>query len=237
MSLNTSILLIEDNVKLANLITRYITPHGYTVEHKTNAADIDEIKEMTFDLILCDVMLPDGNGFALFPKLRAVCDAPIIFLTALTDVKDEIKGLELGAVDYVTKPVHPQLLLARIRANLREAPREYDCSTLAIGDSLVLDKTAETVTYQEQLLNFTHNEFELFWIYAQYKDRPLTREFIFNALMKREYDGLDRTIDARTMRLRKKLQSLAIPGLSIRTVWGKGYVLAYEPPVSVEHNL
>ena len=74
-------------------------------------------------------------------------------------------------------------------------------------------------------------------MYAEHRDQPLTREFIFNQLMQREYDGLDRTIDARTMRLRKKLIQLAIPGLSIRTVWGKGYVLSYEPSQSTETAL
>ena len=142
-----SILLIEDNVKLASLIERYITPHGFHFQHVMNVQELTELTDTQFDLIICDVMLPDGDGFRLFPKLRELSSSPIIYLTALSDVKDQIKGLELGASDYIVKPVDPQLLLARIKSNLRKQNVETSSNKIVIGDLLV-DKTSEIVSYQ-----------------------------------------------------------------------------------------
>ena len=223
-----SILLIEDNQKLAQLIERYISPHGFQFEHIQNAASLKKLSSgQRFDLIICDVMLPDSDGFNLYKFIREKSKAPLIYLTALSEPKDHVKGLELGAVDYIVKPISPQVLLARVKKciSLFSAKTQND-SLIAIGD-LVLDKQAERVTFSGSALSFTHHEFELLWVYAQHLNKPLTREFIFSKLMQREYDGLDRTIDARTMRLRKKLQQLDLPGIAIRTVWGKGYLLSY----------
>lgn len=224
-----SILLIEDNQKLAQLIERYISPHGFQFEHIQNAASLNKLSaQKRFDLIICDVMLPDTDGFNLYKFIREKSKAPLIYLTALSEPKDHVKGLELGAVDYIVKPISPQVLLARVKKCISLfSNTPEDDNVLTVGD-LTLNKQAETVSFANNLLSFTHHEFALLWIYAQHLNKPLTREYIFSQLMQREYDGLDRTIDARTMRLRKKLQQLDLPGFSIRTVWGKGYLLSFD---------
>ena len=232
MTKNINLLLIEDNVKLAQLIIRFTKIHNITVTHVQFASDLANINfGIDFDIVICDVMLPDDSGFNLIPAIQNITLAPVIFLTALSSAADHIQGLELGAVDYIVKPVEPSVLVARIKTALRITPSALDNekqsskkSPISIG-GLHLDQEAEIAIYDSETLPFTHNEFELLWVFAKNVNKLLTREFIFSQVMNREYNGLDRTIDARTMRLRKKLADLNLPGISIRTVWGKGYIL------------
>lgn len=227
----TKILLIEDNQRLASLIIQFVSVHGFELVHASSGKDVDALSvEDDFELIICDVMLPDTDGFSLYEKLAERISAPIIYLTALGDDEDHIKGLELGAIDYIVKPVEPTVLLARIRACLRKNQKVKSLDKIEI-DNLLVDKTSETVLVDNKTLDLTHHDFELFWIFAKNQGKPLTREFLFTAVLGREYNGLDRTVDSRTMRLRKKLKEFKIPGLSIRTVWGKGYLFTYSPPV------
>lgn len=225
--IDCNILLIEDDLPLAGLIQEYLDSQGYQITHIAKGLDVHTLpEENSYDLILCDVMLPDIDGFNLSNILEEKFLCPIIFLTALSDDEDQIKGLELGAIDYIVKPVEPNVLLARIRANLRKAQAHVSQDKIVISD-LVLDKKNKTVTLDGQLLDLTSQDFELFWIFAQNQGKLLSREFLFQAIIGREYNGLDRTVDARTSRLRSKLESFAIPGLIIRTVWGKGYLFTY----------
>lgn len=221
------ILLIEDDLPLAELIQEYLCAHGYQLTHIAKGMDVHQLTDNdTFDLILCDVMLPDIDGFNLKNTLEEKFLCPIIFLTALSDDEDQIKGLELGAIDYIVKPVEPNVLLARVRANLRKAQAHVSQDTISISD-LVLDKKNKTVTINNHPLDLTTQDFDLLWVFAQNQGNLLSREFLFQSIIGREYNGLDRTVDARTSRLRSKLESLGIPGLVIRTVWGKGYLFTY----------
>lgn len=228
-----NVLLIEDNLKLAELIKRFAKDKPFRFYHCQFAADLARIPtEERFDVIVCDVMLPDNNGFELFATLRAKFNLPVIFLTALTDISDQIKGLDLGAVDYIVKPVSPEILMAKIKVAARY--NQTDTAKPAVSNneiqlgSLLLKKGSETAHLKGEALPLTHHEFELLWAFATHVNQPLTREELFNQTMNREYNGLDRTIDARIMRLRKKVAELDLPGICIRTVWGKGYVLSFE---------
>ncbi len=225
--LDCKILLIEDDLPLAELIQEYLNSQGYAITHIAKGLDVHKITDSaSYDLILCDVMLPDIDGFNLKDVLEQKFVCPIIFLTALSDDEDQILGLELGAIDYIVKPVEPNVLLARIKANLRKTKAHSPQDNIVISD-LVLDKHNQVATVNNEPLDLTSQDFELLWIFAQNQGKLLSREFLFQAIIGREYNGLDRTVDARTSRLRSKLESFAIPGLIIRTVWGKGYLFTY----------
>ncbi|WP_371186196.1 response regulator transcription factor [Thalassotalea maritima] len=226
--LDCSLLLIEDDLPLADLICTFLQAHGCRVTHISKGLDVNKLaSHAQFDMVLCDVMLPDIDGFRLQPILKNKVNCPVIFLTAMGEDEHHIKGLELGAIDYIIKPVDPNVLVARIRSNLGKNQRVPTSNLLALTD-LVLDNRRKVVEYQGVALDLTGNDFDLLWIFAQHQGEPLSREFLFQAIVGREYNGLDRIIDARTMRLRKKITDFNIPGLSISTVWGKGYLFTYD---------
>jgi DNA-binding response OmpR family regulator len=149
----------------------------------------------------------------------------ILMLTARDDDIDQIIGLELGADDYVKKPVEPRLLLARIRALLRraDAPGVADCKRLVFG-GFNIDESARRVTLDDAPIELTTLEFDLLWALASAAGTVLTREVIFANLRGIEYDGLDRSIDLGISRLRAKLNDTANPPTKIKTVRGKGYL-------------
>ncbi|MDN3651830.1 response regulator transcription factor [Thalassotalea ponticola] len=224
---DSSILLIEDDIPLANLIKTYLESNRCSVTHIARGLDVKKLaNDRQFDLVVCDVMLPDIDGFRLQPILQKKLSCEVIFLTAINEDNSHIKGLELGAIDYIVKPVEPKVLLARIRANLRKSLPHVSLDMLKLGD-LVLDRKRKVIEYQGKPLELTDNDFDLMWIFSQHQGEPLSREFLFQAVVGREYNGLDRIIDARTMRLRKKISDFNIPGLSISTLWGKGYLFTY----------
>lgn len=223
------ILLIEDDLPLAELVCTYLTQEGYKLIHLDNAEDALVRRDNDdFDLIICDVMLPGLDGFSIFPQLAASYPCPIIFLTALDNHANQIHGLNLGACDYILKPVVPALLLARIQTNLRKLQPTTRRGQLKLHN-LLLDPNLQQVKLGDEGLSFTTKEFSLLWIFALHAGKVLSREFLFEQLVGREYDGLDRAIDLKISRLRKRLDELNVPGLAITTVHGKGYLFNYLP--------
>ncbi|MBI2380050.1 MAG: response regulator transcription factor [Gammaproteobacteria bacterium] len=220
------VLLIEDDVRLAELIARFLGEHGYLVDQAYNGSDaLRCVRLHAYDLVICDLMLPDTHGFHLMERIRLDINTPFLFLTAVDTKELQIKGFELGAVDFVIKPVDPDILLARIKSHMRQAGRvaSGDSHQLCFRD-FTLDKTTRECHTSGQVLRISEHEFALLWLLAKHPGTVLSRDFLFNYGANREYDGLDRTIDGRISRLRKKLD--AVPGCpyEVRTVWGKGYV-------------
>ena len=220
------ILLIEDDIPLAELTASYLQQQGFTVHHLSRAEQIATIALSShFDLIICDVMLPGSSGFEVCQDLLLRFNCPVIFLTALDEESQQIKGLELGASDYIVKPVRPALLLARINANLRKhaAVSQHE---IRLQD-LHLNRASHLLTVQQQQVKLTTKEVALLWIFASHNGQVLSREFLFKQLVGRQYNGLDRTIDVKISRLRAKLQSMQIKGLDISTQTGQGYLFHY----------
>ncbi|TKB47455.1 response regulator transcription factor [Thalassotalea mangrovi] len=222
-----TILLIEDDQPLAELVSDYLNDFEFRVTWADNGHDaLTQIKRQAFDLILCDIMLPDTNGFDLLPELSTQPHVPILFLTAMTDSSSQVKGLNAGAADYILKPVDPEVLLARIRANIRVVERRTQATTLTLGN-LYLDKATAQVTYYGKALDLTAQEFEIFWYFAQRGDDIINRDSLFEDVIGRSYDGKDRAADLRISRLRKKLISVGLEELTIISVRNKGYVFKY----------
>lgn len=224
---SNQILLIEDDQNLARSIKRYLVKEGFEVHHFTNGDNLDElIASDEFDLILCDVMLPGTNGFEIARELRHKFKGPYIFLTALNEVEDQLLGYELGADDYICKPVAPAILLARIKASLRLhlAPKKI-VERIGYGN-LEIDKSNRTVLVGGALLPLSRYEFELLWLLAINREQQVSREFLFLKTVGREYNGLDRTVDGRISRLRKKMEANKKIRCRIYTSWGQGYMLS-----------
>jgi two-component system OmpR family response regulator/two-component system response regulator RstA len=148
-------------------------------------------------------------------------------LTALNDETDEVQGLELGASDYLNKPVRPRILLARIKALLRREPIEQLEGQLHFG-KLKIIRDAKAVFYRDQPVPLTANEFDVLWLLASSAGQVISRDQLVSELRGFEYDGFDRSIDIRISRLRKKLSDNADQPYRIKTVWARGYLFSPE---------
>jgi len=222
------LLLVEDDLRLSQLISIFLERNGFQVS-VLNQGDqvISYIQKNSLDLIILDVMLPKLDGFSICRKIRGTFDKPIIFLTAKDSDFDHVLGLEIGADDYIIKPVEPNVLLARINMLLR---RNANLKNLAVNKlsygGLSINKPSRTVMLNEQMIDLTSHEFELLWLLAHQAGEPQSREYIHKKMIGREYDGLDRSVDVRISRLRKKLGDNTEAPTKILTVWGKGYMLS-----------
>jgi len=219
------LLLIEDDTKLAELVARFLRESDFDVLVANNSTQAQRLITQTpFDLIICDLMLPDDHGFHLAERLRRDSRAPIIFLTAIGDDETHIEGLERGGADYIVKPVDPALLVARVRAHLRKHESLADDKRSLDLDALYLDAGNRSVKIAGAYIDISRHEFNLLWQLASHVDTTLTREYLFEQSVERDYDGQDRTIDGRVSRLRKKLDGIDGNPWTIKTIWGRGYL-------------
>lgn len=222
----SKILLVEDDQRLASLVQSFLQQHGLTVQICDNGLQAEQqCKDFSPDLVVLDLMLPGLDGFAVCRALRGWYKQPVLMLTAKQSDIDQVLGLELGADDYVIKPVEPRVLLARIHALLRRTQGGItaDQQRLEFG-KLKLNQSAREAYYDNQLVELTSYEFDLLWMLAKHAGQTVRREAIHKQIIGREYDGLDRTVDVRVSHLRRKLGDNAETPFRIKTVWGKGYL-------------
>lgn len=221
------VLLVEDDASLAEWISDYLISHHFevTVANRGDVA-VEMIRADQPDLVVLDIMLPQKNGFEVCKEVRQFYPSPILMMTASGDDTDEVLGLELGADDYINKPVKPRVLLARIHALLRrQAPSSAASNTLTFGQ-LHLDANAKTASHSGATLGISPNEFDVLWLLAQNAGKVISRTELVSQLRGIDYDGFDRSIDIRISRLRKKLNDDPDTPFKIKTVWGKGYLFA-----------
>lgn len=223
------LLLVEDDLRLAELTSRYLQQNGLTVAVESDgSAAVARFHEMRPRIVLLDVMLPGKDGLTICRELRQTFKGPILMLTAKDADIDQVIGLEAGADDYVAKPAEPMVLLARVRALLRRIDNQQSAET-APGDivlgGLRISEASHRVWLDGAEISFTTQEFELLLVLARAAGTILSREELFKRVRGIDYDGLDRSIDGRISKLRKKLGDDAVAPKRIRTVWGKGYLL------------
>ena len=224
------ILIVEDDERLATLTREYLENNGLHVSVEGDGAKaVDRILNERPDLVVLDLMLPGEDGVSICRRVRSQYGGQILMLTARTDDLDEVLGLEMGADDYVAKPVRPRVLLARIRALLRrsaapvEEPVDIDQSRLCFGP-LVVDNSMREAWLEERSVELTSAEFDLLWLLCSNAGRVLSREEIFSQLRGIEYDGQDRSIDVRVSRIRPKIGDDPMHPRLIKTVRSKGYL-------------
>ncbi len=235
------ILIVEDDERLANLTKEYLESNGLVVSVEPNgSAAVERIPAEQPDLVVLDLMLPGEDGLSICRKVRPRYSGPILMLTARTDDLDQVLGLEMGADDYMGKPVRPRVLLARIRALLRrvkeqgeaqrvEAPAQAEGEPVRlVFNNLVVDRSMREAWLDDQSIDLTSAEFDLLWLLASNAGRVLSREEIFTALRGIEYDGQDRSIDVRVSRIRPKIGDDPVHPRRIKTVRSKGYLFVKE---------
>lgn len=234
------ILIVEDDERLADLTREYLESNGLVVSLETHGGNaVERIRNEQPDLVVLDLMLPGEDGLSICRRVRPFYDGPIIMLTARTDDLDQVLGLEMGADDYVGKPVKPRVLLARIRAFLRRASAPGNGAAEAVSaessepvrlefNDLVVDRSMREAWLNNESIDLTSAEFDLLWLLARSAGRVLSREEIFTALRGIEYDGQDRSIDVRVSRIRPKIGDDPVHPRRIKTVRSKGYLFVKE---------
>ena len=231
--MSTRILLVEDDERLAKLTAEYLRKNEFevTIEGRGDTAEARILKEDP-DLVILDVMLPGKDGFEVCRAVRQQYKGVILMLTARDEDLDQILGLELGADDYIAKPVQPRLLLARIKALLRRAPGSGESGPsadetdeLEFGNFRISQAT-RNAHLGEDIIDLTTAEFDLLWLLARHAGNILSRDDLLQELRGIGFDGLDRSIDARISRLRRKLGDDPENPTRIKTVRGKGYLFS-----------
>ncbi len=229
------ILLVEDDLRLGVLISEFLVSKGFLVDIEVRG-DLapDRIIDENPDLVILDLMLPGLDGLSICRKVRPVYPGPIMMLTALSDEVDEVVGLEVGADDYLAKPVRPRLLLARIHNLLRRMNVDGEDRTIT-GDrvitieDLVIDPGSRSVRLGSREIDLTTAEFDLLYYLAERVGQVIDRNDIYRDLRGMEWDGLDRSIDLRVARLRRKIGDDARHPRRIKSVRGSGYLLVDKP--------
>lgn len=221
------VLIIEDDERLAELTSDYLEANGFRVTIEGDGAlGVERIVALEPDIVILDLMLPGEDGLSICRRARPQYTGPILMLTARTDDMDQVLGLEMGADDYVPKPVQPRVLLARMRALMRRSdPADSNSGTakLTFG-GLVIDSATREAWLDEERVDLTSAEFDLLWLLADNAGRVLTREEIFSSLRGIRYDGQDRSIDVRVSRIRPKIGDDPNQPHRIKTVRSKGYL-------------
>ena len=229
--MNTRILLVEDDERLAGLTAEYLSRNDFevTIEGRGDAAEQRIIAEQP-DLVILDIMLPGKDGFEVCRAVRPAYRGVILMLTARDEDFDQILGLEMGADDYIAKPVQPRVLLARIKALLRRLPGNGEPLAGNAEEKTFgvfrISQATRTATLAGQPIDLTTAEFDLLWLLASHAGSVLSRDDLLQELRGIGFDGLDRSIDARISRLRKKLSDDPDNPTRIKTVRGKGYLFS-----------
>lgn len=196
------ILIVEDDRQISNLIKVNLKDAGYKCTCAYDGIEAgDLVERQYFDLVLLDIMLPGISGYELFDYIREK-EIPVIFLTAKAQVKDIVKGLKMGAEDYLTKPFEIIELLARVETVLR---RYHKQDTVVRFQDVTVDLSSRVVKKGAKIVNLTSKEYELLLLFVRNKNVALFRDRIYESVWKEEYMGNSRTVDLHVQRLRKKL--------------------------------
>ena len=220
------ILIIDDDVELATLLTDYLTLEGFEARSAQNGLDgLTMLAGDEFDLVVLDVMMPGMSGTETLTKIREKYKIPVLMLTARGDPVDRILGLELGADDYVPKPCTPRELVARMRAILRRTASGENSNGPVQVDKLAVDLSQRRVTYDGQPIAFTGTELALVEMLARHAGKPVAKADIYPRILGRPMGRYDRAIDVHISSIRHKLQEFAHDDIAIESVRGVGYQL------------
>ncbi len=230
MSENKKILMVDDDLRMRELLQRYLTEQGFEIKTVSNSKEMDSALESeSFDLLVLDLMMPGEDGLAVCRRLRSQnVITPIIMLTARGDEVDRIIGLEMGADDYLPKPFNPRELLARINAVLRRHEHSPQANvgskeTFSFGE-FTFDAANRSLTKGGENITITSGEFALLKVFTEHPRQPLSRDRLMQLARGRELDVFDRSIDVQVSRLRRLIEPNPAQPKFLKTMWGFGYV-------------
>ena len=216
------ILIVEDEANIRELLRLYLEREGYAVIEAENGVEgIKLWKAEKPDMLLLDVMMPVMDGWAVCKEIRAESDVPIIMLTAKGETADRVSGLEMGADDYIVKPLEMPEVIARVRAVFRRMAPD-DAPEKLTFDNLVIDKQAYDLVIKGKRVDAPPKEIELLYYLASSPNRVFTRAQLLDDVWGFDYFGDTRTVDVHIKRLREKLEGVS-DQWSLKTVWGVGY--------------
>ncbi len=224
-----SILIVEDEKKIAEIVKAYLEKEKYRVEHAETGEEALKYLNEPFDLIILDLMLPDIQGEELCSIIRENSDVPVIMLTAKSAEEDRIKGLGIGADDYVVKPFSPRELVARVKAQLRRAGKTRRKILSYNRGTLKIDTVHYEVIKENKQVVLTPTEFKILIALAENPGRVFSRDQLVNVVQGYDFEGYDRTVDAHVKNLRHKIEKDSKEPLFIRTVYGIGYKFTGTP--------
>ncbi|MBB6214984.1 DNA-binding response OmpR family regulator [Anaerosolibacter carboniphilus] len=224
---NIKILVVDDELKLVEVVKSYLENEGYTVyEASTGQEALQLAIKINPSLIILDLMLPDIMGEEVCKMLRKKSKVPIIMLTAKVKEEDILRGLGIGADDYITKPFSPRQLVARVIALLRRSgnTKSFDSDIFSFNnDDLVVNHSRHEVKKQGTILSLTPNEYKILFTMIKYPHKAFTREELITVALEGNFDGFDRTIDSHIKNLRQKIETNPKCPVYIVTVHGIGY--------------
>lgn len=221
------ILVVDDEHKIVEVVKSYLENSGYLVyEAYSGKEAFDKFQKVNPDLVVLDLMLPDTTGEEICKTLRKTSKVPIIMLTAKIGEEDILKGLDIGADDYVTKPFSPRQIVARVKAILRRFEDESKpvSNQMSFNDNdLFIDIIRYEVKKNDVLINITPNEYKLLMTMIKYPAKVFTREELISLVLGEDFEGFERTIDAHIKNLRQKIETDPKNPKYILTVHGVGY--------------
>ena len=228
-NMSDQILVVDDEKEIADLIELYLMNEGYEI-HKCydGASALRVVREQKLDLAILDVMLPDTDGFTLCKMIREHHNYPIIMLTAKIEDVDKIRGLTIGADDYITKPFNPLEVIARVKAQLRryksynDQAQEEAREVYEVG-GLVIDNERHECTLYGKPISLTPIEFKILWTLCENDGKVVSSEQLFETVWGEEYLDCNNTVMVHIRRLREKLGERPRNPKYIKTVWGVGY--------------
>lgn len=233
MASRNRVLIVDDDIRLAGMLSRYLSEQGFDVCSAANGTEMrDCLSRRPVHLVLLDLMMPGEDGFSLAREIRSMSDIGIIFVTGRSDVVDAVVGLELGADDYITKPFHLREVLARVKSVLRrlqpraaQEPLTEDHALVFEGWRLFVDRR-ELISPAGKGVPLTTGEFNLLVTFIRNPRRVLTRDALMDLTHGREWEAFDRAIDVLVARLRRKIEPDPKSPSYIKSVRGVGYIFA-----------
>ena len=217
-----TVLIVEDEKKLANILIEYLNKDGFQTKHiSTGSQVIPWVRKHDPNLILLDLMLPEMNGKEICQEIRTFSSLPIIMVTAMVEEIDRLIGLELGADDYICKPFSPKEVTARVKAVLRRSDPDYIKNSKSKGFQVNPDQYS--ITLAGQKLDLTPVEFRLLSMFIEYPNRVYNRDQMLNKIYDDGRIVLDRTVDTHIKNLRQKLKAINPESDYIRSIYGIGY--------------
>jgi DNA-binding response OmpR family regulator len=216
------ILVVEDEHKISEIVRAYLEKEDFRVVIADTGQKAISVLKEGFDLVVLDLMLPDMDGEDICETIRGDSDVPIIMLTAKSEEEDRIKGLGLGADDYVVKPFSPRELVARVKALLRRVKGVKDRIGFNKGD-LIIDSGRFEVMKKGESVILTPTEFKLLQCLASHPGQVFSRLQLVNVILGYDFDGYDRTIDAHVKNIRHKIEDNQRSPSYVKTVYGVGY--------------
>ncbi|WP_180316741.1 response regulator transcription factor [Shouchella shacheensis] len=220
------ILIVDDERNMRQLVRVYLTSEGYHLDEASSGMEaMNKVQQQVYDVLILDIMMPGTDGWEVCQRLRRTgAETAILMLTAKTDVEDRVKGLNLGADDYLVKPFAPEELVARVNALLRRKHRlSTEDSRKVVFQELLINPDLYEVKIAGKPVELTSKEFDIFYLMAKRTERVYTRENIMEQIFSMSEGHGPRTIDTHIKNIRIKLKNGGLPFNPIKTVWGVGY--------------